>query len=402
MITGIDTLTLSSKMNQTLKKAQPWLLKYGLTISPSKSTAVMFTNKRKWTKHPVKIGGETIPFKNEVKYLGVILDSKLTGKSHVENNIGKAKRHLMAYHYAINKKYGPQPALLRRAYTTIVIPALTYGCHVFGDKCVQETIKKALIRLNRLASLLLAPVAPSTPSKGLEVIYNLMPLDILIEKKAAETMARINNQIQPSWDGIGIGKKNGLIRRWRSKFATIANNILKTDKIPTKIVGKRNFTVHEPDDGRRKDKEAKGIISFTDGSVLNNKTGCGVHTVKGKRVIYNGNFYLGNTPTVFQAEITAIRKSAEMLLRSGYEGQTITFFSDSRASLAALNKLTIKSDTVEKCLTSLNELGIKNKIHLRWVKAHVGIHGNEIADYLAKKGTLLGEGPTDELLTPKG
>ena len=167
MITGIDTLTLSSKMNQTLKKTEPWLLKYGLTISPSKSTAVMFTNKTKWTKHPVKIGGETIPFKNEVKYLGVILDSKLTGKSHVENNIGKAKRHLMAYHYAINKKYGPQPALLRRAYTTIVIPALTYGCHVFGDKCVQETIKKALIRLNRLASLLLAPVAPSTPSKGL-------------------------------------------------------------------------------------------------------------------------------------------------------------------------------------------------------------------------------------------
>ena len=35
------------------------------------------------------------------------------------------------------------------------------------------------------------------------------------------------------------------------------------------------------------------------------------------------------------------------------------------------------------------------------MKAHVGIHGNEIADYLAKKGTLLGEGPTDELLTPK-
>ena len=90
-----------------------------------------------------------------------------------------------------------------------------------------------------------------------------------------------------------------------------------------------------------------------------------------------------------------------MLLRSGYEGQTITFLSDSQASLAALNKLTIKSDTVEECLTSLNELGVKNKIHLRWVKAHVGIHGNEIADYLAKKGTLLGEGPTDELLTPK-
>ena len=111
-------------------------------------------------------------------------------------------------------------------------------------------------------------------------------------------------------------------------------------------------------------KEATGIISYTDGSLLNNSTGCGVHSVKGERVIYNGNFYLGNAATVFQVEITAIIKSAEMLYNSGYEKQLITFYSDSQASLAALNKLTVKSDTVDKCLNALNALGKKNKIHL--------------------------------------
>ena len=70
-----------------------------------------------------RVKGETIPFKNEVKYLGVILDSKLSGTSHVKNKIAKAKRHLMAYHYAIRKKCGHQPLLMRRAYTSIVIPA---------------------------------------------------------------------------------------------------------------------------------------------------------------------------------------------------------------------------------------------------------------------------------------
>ena len=45
-----------------------------------------------------------IPFKTEVKYLGVILDAKLLGTSHVKHKLGKAKRHLMAYHYAITKK----------------------------------------------------------------------------------------------------------------------------------------------------------------------------------------------------------------------------------------------------------------------------------------------------------
>ena len=228
-----------------------------------------------------------------------------------------------------------------------------------------------------------------------------MPLNILIEKRASEIMARINKQIQPSWDGIGKGKKNGLIKRWRSISAKICNKIIKTDKIPTKMVKERNFKVHPPDDGRIKHKEATGIISYTDGSVLENKTGCGVHTVQGKRVIYNGNFYLGNAPTVFQAEVTAIKKSAEMLVNKQMEKQTITFFSDSQASLAALNKLTVKSNTVEECLNVLNALGKKNKVHLRWVKAHVGIHGNEVADFLAKKGSTLGEGPSNELLTPQ-
>ena len=76
-----------------------------------------------------------------------------------------------------------------------------------------------------------------------------------------------------------------------------------------------------------------------------NKTGCGIHTKLGERVIYNGNFYLGDTTTVFQAEVTGIKKSAEMLIKKQMDDQTITFFSDSQASLAALDKRTVKSDT---------------------------------------------------------
>ena len=54
------------------------------------------------------------------------------------------------------------------------------------------------------------------------------------------------------------------------------------------------------------------------------------------------------SPTAFQAEITAIKKLVEMPLNKKVEKQNITFFSDSKASLAALNKLTVKSNTVEE------------------------------------------------------
>ena len=144
LATGIDEGTLTDLIQQALNKAKTWLEKFGLSISPSKSSAVMFTGKRKWKEHPIHIEGVNIPFKKEVKYLGVILDSKLLGTAHVKRKLGKAIRHLMAFHYAITKKFGPQPILMKRAYTTIVLPAFTFGCHVFGDKCQQETIKMSL------------------------------------------------------------------------------------------------------------------------------------------------------------------------------------------------------------------------------------------------------------------
>ena len=227
-----------------------------------------------------------------------------------------------------------------------------------------------------------------------------MPLHIFIEQRAMEIMARINDQIHSNWDGLGHGKRNGLIQKWRSRASKVTSNILKTDRIPTELVKDRNFKVHPPDDGRTSYKELTGIASYTDGSLLNAKTGCGVHTVLGKRVIYNGHFYLGNTATVFQAEVTALKKSAEKLIHDGWKNQTITFYSDSQASLAALDKLTVKSNTVKNCIVALNTLGKDNKVHLKWVKAHVDIPGNEVTDFLAKKGTTLGNGPNMEILTP--
>ena len=402
LTTGFDEKTMVDKTKRALaKEVKPWLQKYDLSMGPSKSTAVLFTNKRKVKKFPIKMDGEVIPYKDQVKYLGVILDSKLLGTAHIKHKLGKAKRHLMAFHYAIGKKFGPSPALMKKAYTTIVLPAFTYGCHIFTERCQQEGFKEALKRLNRLASLLIASVSPSTPTKALEVLYDLMPGHIFIEQRATETMARINNQIHLNgWDGIGNNKRNGIIYNYRSKAARITNNIVTTDRIPTELVKERKFKVHPLDDGRTSYKEVNGIQSYTDGSVLNAKTGCGVHTTMENKIIQNEPFYLGNNITIFQAEVTALKKSAEKLLGDGYKNQTITFYSDSQASLAALNNLTVKSNTVKKCITALNALGKDNKVHLKWVKAHVDIPGNEAADALAKRGTSIGDGPSTELLTP--
>ena len=48
------------------------------------------------------------------------------------------------------------------------------------------------------------------------------------------------------------------------------------------------------------------------------------------------------------------------------------------------------------CISNLNQLGQQNHVSIAWIPGHAGVHGNEVADYLAKSGTkskMLGPEP---------
>ncbi len=102
---------------------------------------------------------------------------------------------------------------------------------------------------------------------------------------------------------------------------------------------------------------------------------------------YEGYGSLGRRSSVFQAEVTAIRKAARALLP--IKGREILFFVDSQAALHALNAITFNSILVRQCMDALNTLSKTNFVTPQWVKAHMGHKLNKEADDLAKRGTGL-------------
>lgn len=102
---------------------------------------------------------------------------------------------------------------------------------------------------------------------------------------------------------------------------------------------------------------------------------------------------------MFQAEILAIKKCAEWLLRQRTTGRAVSICADSAAALAALDSFRVESRLVLECRAALDALGRCNKVQLMWVPAHVGVPGNEKADYLAKRGARIAE-PTDSVRIP--
>ena len=92
-------------------------------------------------------------------------------------------------------------------------------------------------------------------------------------------------------------------------------------------------------------------------------------------------------PSVFQAEVMAVKAAAEHLLLRKAQDKTIKFYIDNQAAIYALRKVTLYDSIVLETKRSLNLLAEGNLIELNWIPGHCGFMGNEVADRKAKLGT---------------
>ena len=122
-----------------------------MTFSAAKTEAIVFTHKHGGSLGfpSLRMGTRLLPFSDSVRYLGVILDSKLNFKEHITNQSKKAKRLLMAARGTLRKQCGPSPAETRWIYEAMVKPVVLYGSIVWGHKVSKDF--KPFIRLQRLA-----------------------------------------------------------------------------------------------------------------------------------------------------------------------------------------------------------------------------------------------------------
>ena len=331
------------------------------------------------------MGGQDIQWSHDTKYLGITLNSKLNWSEHINNKIKKCKQLLMAFKSAIGRRWGPRPSLMKWAYTGMVRPILLYGAHIWGkDLTKQQTTNMA--KLNRLACLLMAPVWKSTPTAGMEIIYNIPPLDLEVEKRAKNNYIRIISSIPTIWDRKGTGKQVGHLLYWERLCSITLHK--QPDQIPLHRSWDKKFSTSTiPSKNGDHEPCCYDIVCYTDGSKMDKNAGLGyIITFKRKKRKIERYNQLREENTVFQAEVAAIMECAKRLLL--VKNKHILIRSDSKSAIQAIAGQVTKSKLVLECKNALNSLtNNKNRIDLRWIKAHVGFVGNERADELAKLGT---------------
>ena len=377
-------------MNQALKIINTWCTETGLKVSPEKTKAIWFS-KRNTKMDKIKkdkkiwLNNKIVEVVKEIKYLGIILDEHFNWGPQLDYALNKGKKALWATKGMVTKRWGLNAKSMQWIYKQIALPRMTHGCIVWWHAAQSKTAIKKLDTIQRLALVQISGAVRSTPTKALEALFNIIPLNLHIKALAMKCQFRLDfNKVWKS--------DSDQTRITSHRHITTFNDELKskdqTDSCLTTscekkdyriIINDRNnwnytlYTINNPD------------CWFIDGSKKDEKVGLGIYNPKKNIKL---SLRVSDNSGIAQAELGGIEK----ILKDNYSSQTphlnkeIVILCDNLTTLRELKSLQSNKKSTLNCIETLNEVSKFNRVTLGWVPGHARIMGNTEADKLARKG----------------
>ena len=408
-VTAYDAISACNYLQKSINAVSKWADEHGFRFSSSKTVAVRFTRcSRRETIPHLKIKDSIIPYEEEVKFLGMTFDYKLTWKSHIDQLKIKVKKSLNILRVISCFSWGADKKSLLRLYDSLCRSKIEYGCQIYSSACATKL--KELDTVHNAALRICSGAFKTSPVESLYVDTEELPLDLRREELGLRYMAKLKGS--PDNPAANVIKQYDS-RKFEGARASkpftvrldsaLEDNSIKNQKIKEISVMKiPPWLISEPSVCKKTvvkktstDEEVRmrflehdqihsnSVKLYTDGSKTSNGVGCAV--IRGD-CSHVGR--LANNASIFTAELTAILKSLEIVCCS--PGHNFTIYSDSYSALVATKQYNPKHPIIQKIHFWLYRLSSKHKnVQFCWVPAHVGIEGNELADKEAKAATLI-------------
>ena len=403
-VTSYDAVTACHHLQKSINAISNWADNHGFRFSQSKTVAVRFTRcTRKETIPNLKLKDSLIPYEKEVKFLGMILDCKLTWGSHIESLKIKVKKSLNILKVVSGLSWGADKKSLLRLYDSLCQSKIEYGCQLYSSACASKL--KELDVVHNAGLRICSGAYRTSPVESIYVDTHELPLDLRREELGLRYLMKLKGspsnpasnvlkQCNPlKFEGVRSSKPFSVRFDKTDNNRFITNQKIKEiscpkfppwltpePKVCNKTVVKKSMPVEEVKMRFLEHDEvhSKSIKIYTDGSKTSSGVGCAV--------IHGNNFHAGrltNNASIYTAELTALLQSLKIV--SNLQGRSFTIYSDSYSSLLAIKRYNPVHPVVQKIQEALLELDLKSKsVHFCWVPAHVGIPGNELADSEAR------------------
>ena len=120
-----------AKCNDTTARVQRWFTNAGLELAAQKTEAVLISAHRRKQKMKLRIGDHEITSQVAIKYLGVMIDTRLSFKQHLTEVCVKAEKINRALSRIMPNIGGPQGGR-RRLLSTVVDSATLYAAPIWA------------------------------------------------------------------------------------------------------------------------------------------------------------------------------------------------------------------------------------------------------------------------------
>jgi hypothetical protein len=180
-------------VNPVLADISRWMTANGLTLAPAKSESIVLTAKHGYRDPVLSIDGHRIPVVNEMRYLGIQLDTRLSFIKHAAAAAAGARKTATALGRLMPNVSGPSEAK-RRLLMSVVHSRLLYGAEVWADEvCKTKKAVGLLMQSQRCAALRVARCYRSVSDAAALVLARMPPAHLLALERKRVSEWRSNN-----------------------------------------------------------------------------------------------------------------------------------------------------------------------------------------------------------------
>ena len=404
--------SLAQKLQSALDLVSSWADRWGFTFSPHKCQAIVFRrymNRRELDNlQPLQLYDQPIPYTDTVRFLGVVLDSRLNLNNMFKYVKTKAVRRLSLLKCLSGKGCGADRSVLLRIYKSLIRPILDYACTIYDgpqNKSVEtlEAVQNECLRI-ATGAFRTSPVMP------LLVDADILPLklrryeltlrysvkvrhrdshpsqkllcnDSALHCVDADYMKRISGfpifeRLKEVCRETGftlptdVVDKHSLIPPWRLQTCLIT-------RITTEKKGSLGDKEVQLEFNKFRSHYTGYSFIYTDGAKTDVGVGCAFFD--GERC---QQFRLPSHCCVFTAEAFAILQA---LIYADITHLPYVICTDSLSVVSALQSSVSDHPIVTDIMDLVHRLTEQGRrIIIVWVPGHCGIYGNEVADVNAK------------------
>ena len=409
---------------QELDKVCIYMKENGFEMSTEKTHLMLFNNGSNCKILPkIKLNETELLYKQETKFLGVIFDTKLNWKPHIEYLINKARKRLNFLKVISSYVWGQHTPTLIHLAISLIRSKLIYGQEVYFAapkyllkklqsidskaikialgvpyhantmKCYNESKILSLEKQRELAiSKYVSRSLSVDNSNRFEI---LMDSDVEYPKFSRHVtyLTPIYNYVRPIMDACEV-KLNDIpilpacpnVPPWEHNEASYEIDYASCSKndnanivaIDAKILLAEKFNFF--------------LKVYTDGSVTESGySGFGFYI---PALNIKSSYHLGKGFSIFTSELFAILMALHSIYTTKYDLHEILVCVDSLSVLQTLQKwdCNYRSDLIFEIKFMVHILALKG-VHITffWIPSHVNIKGNEMADQLAKIGAIKGK-----------